>query len=103
MMSCLVPLFAAVDPRRASEHYVRLATDPALANVSGKYSVSGRAKPEASSPLASDPAVQERIEEAAAAWAELSRQASCVRNSRRDRGNQGQPFDNERFDEQTAR
>jgi hypothetical protein len=33
MMSRLVPLFAAVDPRQASEQYVRLATDPALANV----------------------------------------------------------------------
>jgi hypothetical protein len=37
MMSRLVPLFAAVDPRRVSEQYVRLATDPALANVSGTY------------------------------------------------------------------
>ena len=49
-MSHLVLFYASADAGRASEYYVRLATDPALANVSGAYFVSGRAKPEASAP-----------------------------------------------------
>jgi NAD(P)-dependent dehydrogenase (short-subunit alcohol dehydrogenase family) len=69
MMSRLVPFFAAVDPKRGSEQYVRLADDPQLANVSGMYFVSGKQKPEACSPLAVDPAVQKCIEDAADAWA----------------------------------
>lgn len=69
MMSRLVPFFAAVEPQRAAEHYVRLATDPALADVSGMYFVSGKEKPDGSSPLSRDPAVQRHILEAAEAWA----------------------------------
>jgi NAD(P)-dependent dehydrogenase (short-subunit alcohol dehydrogenase family) len=61
-------LFA--DPMaRASEQYVRLAADPTLANVSGMYFVSGREKPQGSSPLALDPDVQRHINDAAEAWA----------------------------------
>src|SRR5207244_2581731 len=52
-----------------SEQYVRLATDPALAKVSGMYFVCGKEKPEGSSALSLDPAVQERIDDAAEAWA----------------------------------
>src|SRR5215469_5298517 len=70
MMSRLVPFFAAVDPKRASEQYVRLATDSGLANVTGMYFVSGKEKPEASSALALDHAIQKRIVDAAEAWAE---------------------------------
>jgi NAD(P)-dependent dehydrogenase (short-subunit alcohol dehydrogenase family) len=69
MMSRLVPFFAAVDPQRGAEQYVRLAADAALANVSGRYFVSGKEKPGGSSPLSHDPAVQQRIEDAAEAWA----------------------------------
>jgi NAD(P)-dependent dehydrogenase (short-subunit alcohol dehydrogenase family) len=69
LLSRLVPLFAAVDPQRGSEQYVRLATDAALATVSGRYFVSGQEKPDGSSPLSRDPAVQQRIEDAAEAWA----------------------------------
>ena len=61
-------LFA--DPiERASEQYVRLAADPTLTNVSGMYFVSGKEKPEGSSPLSLDPDVQQRINGAAEAWA----------------------------------
>src|SRR5499433_1424837 len=45
MMSRLVPFFVAADPRRAAEFFVRLATDPGLAKVSGTYFVSGKEKP----------------------------------------------------------
>jgi hypothetical protein len=69
MMSRLVPFFAAADPKHASEHFVRLATDPVLANVSGMYFTCGKEKPEDSSLLSLDPAMQERIDEAAEAWA----------------------------------
>ena len=61
-------LFA--DPmERASEQYVRLAVDPTLTNVSGTYFVSGKEKPEGSSPLSLDADVQQRINDAAEAWA----------------------------------
>lgn len=63
------PLFLAVGQERALEQYVRLATDPALTNVSGMYFVSGKEKMEDSSPLSLDPAVQKRINDAAEAWA----------------------------------
>ena len=69
MMSRLVPRFAAVDPKRASEQYVRLAAEPGLATVTGMYFVSGKEKPEARSALARDPAIQQRIVDAAEAWA----------------------------------
>ena len=68
MMSRLVPFFAAVDPLRASQYYVRLATDPALADVSGMYFVCGKEKPDGSSPVSCDPAVQQLVENAAEAW-----------------------------------
>src|SRR5229473_7054406 len=54
---------------RRWEQYVRLASDPALASVSGMYFVSGKEKKESSSPLTLDPAVQKRIDDVAEAWA----------------------------------
>jgi hypothetical protein len=69
MMSRVIPFFAAVDPERESDQYVRLATDPALANVSGMYFVGGKEKPEDSSSLSLDPGVRECIDEAAKGWA----------------------------------
>jgi NAD(P)-dependent dehydrogenase (short-subunit alcohol dehydrogenase family) len=69
MMSRLMPFFTAVDPRRASEYYVRLATDFGLVDASGRYFVRGQEKPGDRSPLALDPTVQERIELAAEGWA----------------------------------
>ena len=55
--------------QRGSQQYVRLAADPALANVSGRYFVSGKENKEGGSPLSLDPAVQKRINDAAEAWA----------------------------------
>ena len=69
MMSRLVPFFVAADPKRAAEYYVRLATDPRLAKVSGMYFVSGKEKPKDCSPLALDRDVRKRIVDAAEAWA----------------------------------
>jgi len=69
VMSRLVPFFVAADPRRAAEQYVRLATDPGLAAVTGMYFVSGKEKPDASSALSRDPAIQKSIIDAAEAWA----------------------------------
>jgi NAD(P)-dependent dehydrogenase (short-subunit alcohol dehydrogenase family) len=69
MMNHVIPFFTAVGMERGSEQYVRLAADPELAGVSGRYFVSGKEKKEGSSPLSQDPAVQNRIEEAAEAWA----------------------------------
>jgi hypothetical protein len=69
IMSRLTPFFVAADPERAAQHYVRLATDPALANVSGMYFVSGKEKPSASSALSLDPTTQQQILDAAEAWA----------------------------------
>lgn len=69
LMGHIIPFFAAAGMERGSEQYVRLAADPELANVSGTYFLSGKEKTEASSPLALDPAVQERIGDAAEAWA----------------------------------
>jgi hypothetical protein len=48
---------------------VRLAADPTLVDVSGRYFVSGKEKPEDSSPLSLDPFVQQCINDAAEAWA----------------------------------
>lgn len=65
----LAGLFA--DPiGRASMQYVLLASDPGLASVSGMYFVSGKEKPDGSSSLSRDPDVQQRINDAAEAWAE---------------------------------
>ena len=69
LMSHVIPLFAAVGTERGSRQYVRLAADPMLANVSGAYFVSGREKKQGSSLLSLDPAVQQRINDAAEAWA----------------------------------
>src|SRR5712692_6203541 len=69
LMSHVIPFFAAVGMERGSEQYVRLASDPALASVSGMYFVSGKEKKESSSPLTLDPAVQKRIDDVAEAWA----------------------------------
>jgi NAD(P)-dependent dehydrogenase (short-subunit alcohol dehydrogenase family) len=69
MMSRLIPFFAADDPKPASEHYVRLATDADLANVSGMYFVGGKGHANGSSPVALDRSVQQRVVEAAEAWA----------------------------------
>ena len=69
VMTVLTPAFMAAGTERGSEQYVRLAADPALANVTGMYFVSGKEKPQATSRLSLDPAVQKQIEEAAEAWA----------------------------------
>jgi len=69
MLNHVIPFFAAVGTERGSEQYVRLAADLTLVDVSGKYFVSGKEKPEGSSPLSLDPVVQERINDAAETWA----------------------------------
>ena len=69
LMNHVLPLFVAVGMERGSEQYVRLATDPALASVSGMYFVSGKEKRERSSPLSLDRALQKRIDDVAEAWA----------------------------------
>jgi NAD(P)-dependent dehydrogenase (short-subunit alcohol dehydrogenase family) len=61
--------FVAAGTERSSEQYVRLATDPTLANVSGMYFVSGKEKKDGSSALSLDRVVQKRINDAAEAWA----------------------------------
>jgi len=48
---------------------VRLAADPELATVSGRYFVRGKEKKKGSSRLSLDPAIQQRIDDAAEAWA----------------------------------
>jgi len=55
--------------QRGSAQYVRLSADPVLATVSGTYFVRGREKRQGSSPLSLDPAIQQRIDDAAEAWA----------------------------------
>jgi hypothetical protein len=69
MLTRIAPFFVAVGKERGSEQYVRLAADPTLVNVSGMYFVSGKLKPEGSSPLSLDPVVQKRIDDVAEAWA----------------------------------
>lgn len=69
LMSHVISFFVAAGTQKGSEQYVRLAADPALATVSGMYFVSGKEKKQGSSPLTLDPAVQQRIEDAARAWA----------------------------------
>jgi len=69
LTSDVIPFFVVAGMERGSEQYVRLAADPALANVSGTYFVSGKEKKQGSSPLTLDPAVQKRIDDAAEAWA----------------------------------
>ena len=69
LMSHVIPFFVAAGMERGSGQYVRLAADPALATVSGRYFVSGKEKKQGSSPLSFDPAAQQRIDDAAEAWA----------------------------------
>jgi hypothetical protein len=68
-MNHVIPFFAAVGTERGAEQYVRLAADPTLVQVSGRYFVSGKEKNEGSSPLTLDPVVQQRINDAAETWA----------------------------------
>lgn len=69
LMGRLIPFFAAPGPDRGSKQYVRLAADPALADVSGMYFVSGKEKNEGSSTLARDPSAQKEVDDLAEAWA----------------------------------
>jgi NAD(P)-dependent dehydrogenase (short-subunit alcohol dehydrogenase family) len=69
MLTRIAPFFVAVGKERGSEQYVRLAADPMLVQVSGKYFVSGQEKPEGTSPLSLDAVVQQHINDAAEAWA----------------------------------
>jgi hypothetical protein len=69
LMTRVIRFFVAASMERGSEQYVRLATDPALATVSGMYFVKGKEKKEGSSPLSLDAAVQQHIDEVAEAWA----------------------------------
>jgi retinol dehydrogenase 14 len=69
MLTRIAPFFVAVGKERGSAQYVRLAADPTLVQVSGRYFVSGQEKPEGSSALSLDPVVQKRINDAAEAWA----------------------------------
>jgi NAD(P)-dependent dehydrogenase (short-subunit alcohol dehydrogenase family) len=69
LLTRIAPFFVAVGTERGSEQYVRLAADPTLVGVSGRYFVSGKERPEGSSPLSLDPVVQQRIDDAAEAWA----------------------------------
>jgi NAD(P)-dependent dehydrogenase (short-subunit alcohol dehydrogenase family) len=69
LMSHVIPFFVAAGMQRGSQQYVRLAADPALATMTGRYFVRGKEKKQGSSPLSLDPAVQKRIDHAAEAWA----------------------------------
>ena len=69
LMSHVIPFFVAAGMQRGSQQYVRLAADPALADASGTYFVRGKEKKQGSSPLSLDPAIQQRINDAAEAWA----------------------------------
>jgi NAD(P)-dependent dehydrogenase (short-subunit alcohol dehydrogenase family) len=69
LMSHVIPFFVAAGMETGAKQYVRLAADPALASVSGRYFVSGKEKKQGSSPLTLDPGVQERIDDAAEEWA----------------------------------
>src|SRR5215472_2878283 len=51
LLNQVIPFFAAVGTKRGSEQYVRLAADPTLVQVSGRYFLSGKEKNEDSSPL----------------------------------------------------
>ena len=68
-MSHVIPFIVAVGMQRGSQQYVRLAADPMLATVSGGYFVRGKDKKQASSPVSLDPAIQQRIDDVAKAWA----------------------------------
>jgi len=70
LMNHVIPFFVAVGRERGAEQYVRLAADPQLARVSGRYFVSGREKNQDSSRLSLDPALQQQIEDVAERWAE---------------------------------
>jgi NAD(P)-dependent dehydrogenase (short-subunit alcohol dehydrogenase family) len=81
MMNHVFPFFIAAGMERGSDQYVRLAADPMLENVSGSYFVSGKERKEGSSPLSLDPAVQQRIAEAAEVWAAPFLPAGELRSS----------------------
>ena len=69
LLSHVIPFFVAAGAQRGSQQYVRLAADPTLETVSGSYFVRGTEKKHGSSPLSLDPAMQQRIDDAAEAWA----------------------------------
>ena len=68
-MNHVFPFFIATSPTKGSEQYVRLATDPALAKVSGAYFASGKETKDGGSPLSLDQGVQKRINDLAETWA----------------------------------
>jgi NAD(P)-dependent dehydrogenase (short-subunit alcohol dehydrogenase family) len=69
LMNHVFPFFIATGTEKGAEQYVRLAADPALANVSGRYFAKGQEMQENASPLTLDRLVQKRIEDTAEAWA----------------------------------
>jgi NAD(P)-dependent dehydrogenase (short-subunit alcohol dehydrogenase family) len=69
LMSHVIPFFAAAGVERGAQLYVRLAADPALATASGRHFVRGKESRQGSSPLTLDPAIRQRINDAAEAWA----------------------------------
>ena len=71
LMSHVIPFFVAAGMEKGSQQYVRLAADPALATMSGAYFVSAKEKKQGNSTLTLDPAVQQRIDDAAEALARL--------------------------------
>src|SRR5215472_10173366 len=69
LMSHVIPFFVAAGMQRGSQQYARLAADPTLATVSGMYFLRGKVRKQGSSPLSLDLAIQQRIDDAAEAWA----------------------------------
>jgi NAD(P)-dependent dehydrogenase (short-subunit alcohol dehydrogenase family) len=69
LMNHVFPVFLAVGTERGAEQYVRLAADPELARVSGRYFVSGKEKKEGSSALSLNPSVQKDVDDVAETWA----------------------------------
>ena len=63
----VIPFFAAARMEKGSQQYVRLAADPTLATVSGRYFLRGKENTQGSSPLSLDPAIQQRIDDTAEA------------------------------------
>ena len=68
MMSHVIPFFAAAGMQRGSAQYVRPAADPNAA-ISYTYFVKGQERNRGNVPLTLDPAIQQRIDDAAEAWA----------------------------------
>jgi NAD(P)-dependent dehydrogenase (short-subunit alcohol dehydrogenase family) len=69
LMSHVIPFFVAAGMKRGAQQYVRLAADPALATVSGRHFVRGKESKQGSTPITLDPAIQQRINDAAQTWA----------------------------------